>query len=275
MSQELTLQSKLTLRDGNTIPLLGFGTYDIEGREAYEAVTWALEDSAAWYYNEKEVGRAILDFCQKSNVPRSEIFYTTKLRSNDGHQASKAAIEKSLEECGLGYIDLYLIHGPLGGPQARMDSWKAASEAKAEGKIHSVGVSNYGLKHIQEMLDAGVEVPAVNQIDLHPFMTRTTLVDLCLRNGIALEAWAPLVRGYRFKHPGLVRLAGKYSKETAQVLLRYSLQKGFIPLPKSVSKERINSNTQIYDFELTADEMKDLDALDEHLITDWDPSDCP
>ncbi|THH04434.1 hypothetical protein EW145_g5524 [Phellinidium pouzarii] len=263
MSQKFTLQSKMTLRDGNTIPLLGFGTYEIEGREAYNTVTWALEvyilspergnDSAAWYANENEVGNAILDFCKKKQVSRPEIFYTTKLRSNNGLEASKKAIQKSIEVCGLGYIDLYLIHGPLGGHQARMESWKAILEVKANGSLRSVGVSNYGVKHLQEMLDADVALPAVNQIDLHPFMNRTALVDFCHHNNIALEAWGPLARAYKLKHPVL----------------------GFIPLPKSSSKERIISNADIYDFELTDDEMKSLDDLDEYLVTDWDPSDCP
>ncbi|KAI5122554.1 hypothetical protein M0805_005281 [Coniferiporia weirii] len=269
------------LRDGNLIPLLGFGTYEIEGREAYDTVKWALEagyrhiDSAAWYENEKEVGNAILDFCKAHQVPRSEIYYTTKLRSNDGYQASKDAIQKSVDDCALGYIDLYLIHGPLGGPQARMDSWRAALDAKAEGKLRSIGVSNYGVKHIQEILDAGVELPAVNQIDLHPFMVRAALVDFCQRHEIALGAWGPLVRAHKFGHPLLVKIAKKYGKEVPHVLLRYSLQKGFIPLPKTVSKERMISNTDIYDFELTDDEINGLDGLDEYLITDWDPSDCP
>ncbi|KAL5526632.1 hypothetical protein ACEPAF_8356 [Sanghuangporus sanghuang] len=283
MSELLSLQSRLTLRDGNTIPLLGFGTYDseLDGQEAYKPVTWALEagyrhiDSAAWYYNEKEVSEAILDFCKKNNIPRSDIFYTTKLQSNNGYEASKKAIQRSLDACGLGYIDLYLIHGPLGGRQARLDSWKAILEAKVEGKLRSVGVSNFGIKHLQEMIDAGVEIPAVNQIDLHPFMTRMALVEFCRQHNIALEAWGPLVRAYRFKHPVLIQLAQKHGKEVPQVLLRYSLQKGFIPIPKSASKERIISNTKIYDFELSPEEIKGLDGLDEHLITDWDPSECP
>lgn len=244
-------------------------------------MTWALEagyrhiDSAAWYYNEKEVGKAILDFCEARKIPRSDIYFVTKLRSNDGYEASKKAIQKSLDACGLGYIDLYLVHGPLGGTRARMDSWKAILEAKSEGKLRNAGVSNYGIKHLQEMIEADTELPAVNQIDLHPFMTRTKLVEFCRQNNIALEAWGPLARGFRFKHPVLVKLAKKYGKEVPQVLLRYSLQKGFIPLPKSVSKERIISNTLIYDFELTSDEVEELDDLDEYLVTDWDPSDCP
>ncbi|KZT07605.1 Aldo/keto reductase [Laetiporus sulphureus 93-53] len=277
----LDLQSKLKLRDGNEIPIMGFGTYEMDGKEAYSAVKYALEtgyrhvDSAEWYHNEHECGRAILDFCASSGVPRSEIWYTTKLRSNSGYAASKAAIAQSLETSSLGYIDLYLVHSPIGGPQKRAESWKAVLEAKKEGLVRSVGVSNYGVRHLQEMLQARVELPVINQVDLHPFMTRADIVALCQEHGMALEAWAPLVRGLRFKHPSIVSLAKKYHKDPAQVLLRYSLQKGYIPLPKSSKPQRIKSNVNVYDFELTADEIAHLDSLDEELVTDWDPTKCP
>ncbi|KAI0661683.1 Aldo/keto reductase [Cubamyces menziesii] len=277
----LTIDTKLKLRDGNEIPVMGFGTYEMEGKEAYNAVRWALEagyrhiDSAEWYYNEAECGRAIKDFCAATGTPRQDVFFTTKLMSNNGYAAAKASLRKSLKACGLGYIDLYLIHSPIGGPQKRADSWKAAVEAKAEGLVRSIGVSNYGVRHLQEMVDAGVELPAINQIDLHPFMTRTDIVAFCKEHNIALEAWGPLVRGLRFRHPKIVELARKYNKEPAQILLRYSLQKGYIPLPKSSSKARIQSNLQVCDFELTEEEIGELDALDEYLITDWDPTNTP
>ncbi|KAI0749322.1 Aldo/keto reductase [Daedaleopsis nitida] len=277
----LTLDSKLKLRDGNEIPLLGFGTYEMEGQEAYQAVRWALEagyrhiDSAEWYENERECGQAILDFCKETGTPRATIFYTTKLKENKGYAHAKAALEKSLDVCGLGYIDLYLIHSPIGGAESRAANWKALKEAKAEGLVRSIGVSTYGLKHLQEMVAAGGELSVINQIDLHPFMTRTEIVTFCKAHGIALEAWAPLVRGLRFKHPKIVALAQKYSKEPAQVLLRYSLQKGYVAIPKSSSKTRLESNLRLFDFELTDQEMTELDALDEYLVTDWDPTETP
>ncbi|PCH42364.1 aldo-keto reductase [Wolfiporia cocos MD-104 SS10] len=277
----LNPNSKMKLRDGNEIPIMGFGTYEIDGQEAYTAVKTALEagyrhiDSAEWYYNEKQCGRAILDFCAKSGVPRSEVFFTTKLQTNAGYKAAKASIARSLETCGLGYIDLYLIHSPIGGRQKRVESWKAVIEAKSEGKVRSVGVSNYGVRHLQELLDAGVELPVINQVDLHPFMTRADIVAVCKEHDIALEAWAPLVRGYRFTHPSIKSLAQKYLREPAQILLRYSLQKGYIPLPKSENPERIKSNINVYDFELSPDEIAHLDSLDEELVTDWDPTKCP
>ncbi|EPT05606.1 hypothetical protein FOMPIDRAFT_124533 [Fomitopsis schrenkii] len=277
----LTLHSKKKLQDGNEIPMMGFGTYEMDGKEAYDAVKHALEagyrhiDSAEWYYNERECGQAIRDFCAATGVPRSEVFFTTKLQNNAGYSAAKAAIARSSQKSGLGYIDLYLMHSPIGGPQKRAESWKAILEAKKEGVIRSVGVSNFGVRHLQEMVDTNVELPVINQVDLHPFMTRTDIVAMCRKHDIALEAWAPLVRGYRFKHPSIIRLSQKYGKEPAQILLRYSLQKGYIPLPKSALEHRIRSNSDVYDFELTPEEVAHLDRLDERLVTDWDPTDTP
>ncbi|KAJ7116595.1 aldo-keto reductase [Mycena epipterygia] len=277
----LDLQSTLKLHDGNAIPILGFGTYEMAGKQAYDAVTWALEagyrhiDSATWYENENEVGQAILDFCKATGTPRSAIFYTTKLKLNTGYHETLKAIQFSIDECGLGYIDLYLIHGPLGGPKARTECWRAICDAHKEGKMKSIGVSCFGIRHLKEILALGLEVPTINQIDLHPFMTRTDIVNFCHEHKIALEAWAPLVRGLRFDHSSIAALASKYNKEPAQVLLRYCLQKNYVAIPKSVSKTRIKSNTNIFDFELDQQEVLALDGLDEELVTDWDPTDCP
>ncbi|EIN03970.1 aldo-keto reductase [Punctularia strigosozonata HHB-11173 SS5] len=278
---KLTMQSTVKFHDGNEIPVLGFGTYELDGKAAYDAVTWALEagyrhiDSAAWYENEREVGQAIQDFCSSTGTPRSAIFYTTKLKLNNGYANVRKAIDRSLSECGLEYIDLYLIHGPLGGPQMRKESWRACIDAKKEGKLRSIGISTFGVGHMKELLsEPGVEVPVCTQIDLHPFMTRTDVVAFCKEHDIKLEAWAPLVRGLRFDHPSIVSFARKYSKQPAQVLIRWSLQKGFIPIPKSASKHRITSNADVFDFELTEEDMAHLDSLDEYLVTDWDPTNC-
>ncbi|KIM26064.1 hypothetical protein M408DRAFT_330833 [Serendipita vermifera MAFF 305830] len=252
----------------------------MDGEEAFNSVTTALEegyrliDTAAWYGNETECGKAIQAFLKNSSISRSEIYYTTKLRSNQGYAATKKAIKSSLDKCGLGYIDLYLVHSPLGGAQARLDSWEAILDAQKNGKIKSVGVSNYGVAHIQEMVDSGLPLPVINQIDLHPFMSREAIVEICRKHDIVLQAWAPLVRGEKFGDPTVQALAQKYSKTPAQVLLRYSLQKGYIPLPKSVKQERIKANKDIYDFELSQEEMDKLYALDEYLVTDWDVVDA-
>ncbi|KAF9449751.1 Aldo/keto reductase [Macrolepiota fuliginosa MF-IS2] len=277
---ELTFTSTTALRDGNNIPILGFGTYELDGVEAYQSVRWALEagyrliDSAEWYENEKEAGQAILDFCKETNTPRSEIFYTSKLKNNNGYASVKKCIERSVKECGLGYIDLYLMHSPIGGKNARQESWKAICDAQKEGIIRSVGISTFGTTHIQDILDLSAEypTPVAHQIDLHPFMARTEIVEFSRKNGMVLEAWGPLVRGMRFNHHTLRSIATKHGKETAHILLRYSLQKGYVAIPKSARKDRIIANTQIFDFELTTEEIAQLDALDEALVTDWDPT---
>ncbi|KIM39239.1 hypothetical protein M413DRAFT_196118 [Hebeloma cylindrosporum] len=264
------------------MPILGYGTYELEGNEAYRGVLAALEagyrhiDSAAWYENEREVGLAILDFCKTTGIAREAIFYTTKLKLNNGYDNVKNAIKRSLDACRLGYIDLYLIHGPLGGPAARKESWRAICDFQKEsgGLLRSIGISTFGLRHMKDIVESGMPLPVVHQIDLHPFMTRPEIVAYSKEHGMVLEAWAPLVRGYRFDHPALISLAKKHGKDVPRILLRYSLQKGYIPLPKSSSRPRIESNCDIFDFDLDEDEIFNLDRLNEELVTDWDPTDC-
>lgn len=178
--------------------------------------------SAEWYYNEQSVGSAISRFLASPGCPigRSDIFYCSKLQSNNGYQAAKRSIAESVKKCGLGYIDLYLIHSPYGGRSNRLDSWRAIQEAKDQGLIKSIGVSNYAERHIQELLDSNPKYPpTVNQCDLHPFMARLQLVDYCRANNIALECWGPLVRAERFDHPTIKELASKHSATPAQVLM--------------------------------------------------------
>ncbi|KAF5378984.1 hypothetical protein D9757_009115 [Collybiopsis confluens] len=284
MSNNLTLQSRITLRDGFQIPVLGFGTYELDGKDAYNVVTWALEagyrhiDSAEWYENEKECGRAILDFCRSHDVPRSNVFFTTKLKFNHGYEGVTRSIQKSVDKCGLGYIDLYLIHGPIGGKHARLESWRAICDAQKVGQLRSIGISTFGVQHIQQIIDfcgeAGLPLPSVHQIDLHPFQGRNEIVEFSKKHGIVLEAWAPLVRGLRFNHPSIATLSKKYGKDPAHILLRFCLQKGYVAIPKTSSQKRVVSNTNIFDFELEGSEMQHLDGLDEALVTDWDPTDC-
>ncbi|KAF8485739.1 aldo-keto reductase [Russula ochroleuca] len=278
---KLSLRSRYQLSDGNEIPVLGFGTYELAGENAYRAVKWALEagyrhiDSAEWYENERECGRAILDFCAESGVSRTDIFFTTKLKHNAGFDATINAIDRSVELCGLNYIDLYLIHGPWGGPDARRQAWEACVAAQKAGKVKSIGISTFGMRHMQELFDSGPPLPAVHQIDLHPFMTRNEIVEFCRGHGIVLEAWAALARAMRFDHSLIVNLAKKYGKDPAHIFLRYSLQKGFVPLVKSTDHTRIVSNSDVFDFELDSTEIAELDQLNEYLLTDWDPTDCP
>jgi len=272
------MSSRIKLSDGHSIHRLGFGTYETSGRETTQAVTWALEtgyrtiDSAQMYGNEREVGSAIRDYLTKNpSVKRQDIFYTTKLASNNGYNQSLKSLQTSLQRCGLEYIDLILIHSPYEGPQARKESWEALLEAQKRGWTKSIGVSNYGVKHLQEMHKQGHK-PVVNQVDLHPFMTRTDIVDFCQENDIVLEAYAPLTRGYRIKHPPLLAIAKKYERTAAQVLIRWGLQHGFVEIPKSAKKQRIEENARVWDFEINEGDMQALDDMDEYLVTDWDPT---
>lgn len=253
---------------------------EAEGEECYQSVKWALEagyrhvDSAEWYENEEECGRAIRDFLKESGTSRAEIFYTTKLMKNIDYDHALRALKKSLDISGLGYIDLYLIHGPLPTKKARLASWAACQEGVRRGWVRSIGVSNFGNHHLTEIEEAGGPAPCtVNQIDLHPFMRRHALVAHQRSHGVLLEAWGPLARGFRMKHPTILAIAQKHSKTAAQVFLRWGLQMGFSVIPKSVKKERIVENTGCFGWSLDAEDMKALDVLDEHLVTDWDPSD--
>ncbi|GAA5878260.1 hypothetical protein JCM8547_007542 [Rhodosporidiobolus lusitaniae] len=279
-----SITSRVPLNDGNSYPRFGLGVYVTEpGQETYQAVTDALEagyrhiDGAEWYENEADCGRAINDFISRTGTPRSEIFFTTKLHYNktDPEWAVKC-VDESLQTAGLEYIDLYLIHDPTGGPEVRRAMWEGCARAKDQGKVRSIGVSNFGVKHLTDLLATSPKyVPAVNQIDLHPFMTRTELVAFCEAKGIVLEAWAPLVRGERFGHPVVKEVAEKYGKTPAQVLIRYGLDRGFIVIPKSTKKQRIVDNANVFDFKLEKADLDRLTSLDEFLITDWEVSTVP
>ncbi|KAF1928681.1 putative aldo-keto reductase [Didymella exigua CBS 183.55] len=286
-----SLASRTKLANGLSMPTIHLGVYLTSGKETYQAVRWALAsgyrgvDSAQMYHNEKESGKAVLDFLSSDDnvdyLEREDIHFTSKLASNSSYGTARKAIKKSVKECGLGYIDLFLLHSPYGGKKARLESWKAVEDAIDDGEVRIGGVSNYGVKHLQELLDSKPRIaPAVNQIEVHPFNTRTDIASFCQQNNIMVEAYAPLVRALKMKHPKIVSLSKKYSCTpgifaNGQLLVRWSLQHGYVPLPKSVKKERIVENSQIGGFEIEDGDMKMMDGLDEYLVTDWDPTDCP
>ena len=276
----------IRLSDGHQIPQLGFGVYEMSGRECLRCVKDALSagyrsiDSAEWYGNEVETGRAMRDFMESSRgtVVRSDLYYTSKLQSNGTYEHAARAIRKSVEACGLGYIDLYLLHSPYPDKKSRLESWRACEDAQEAGLVRSIGVSNFGVRHLKELMQhegsggtRSRRMPVVNQIDVHPFMTRSAEVDFCREQGIAVEAWGPLVRGERMRDATLLEIARARGKTVAQCLLRWSIQRGFICIPKSVKVDRIRENCKIFDFELSEGEMRRMDGLDEYLVTDWDP----
>ncbi|TKA72945.1 hypothetical protein B0A55_07550 [Friedmanniomyces simplex] len=280
--QSYTLASRITLNNGLSMPRIHLGVYLMNGSEATTAVKHALEagyravDSAQMYHNEKQVGKSISEYLKAHpDIKREDIHYTTKLASNSDYARARRSISQSVKECGLGYIDLFLLHSPYGGKQARLDSWRAVEDAIKDGEVKIGGVSNYGEKHLDELLASNARIkPAVNQIEVHPFNTRSNLTAYCQEKDIVVEAYAPLARALRMKHPSIVSLAKKYGCTSGQLMVRWSLQHGFVPLPKSVRKERIVENSQVGGFEISGEDIKTMDGLDEYLVTDWDPVDA-
>lgn len=254
-----------TLNDGVVIPSVGFGVFMIPvGDETYNAVGTALSlgyrhiDTAAAYFNEADVGRAIRD----SGIPREEIFVTSKLWLQDyGYEPAKKGIETSLKNLGLGYIDLYLIHQPYGDVPG---AWKAMEEAKKEGKIRSIGVSNMTLKIWNSFVPQFDTMPSVNQVECNPLYQQKEIRKLMAEHDVRLEAWYPLGHGDNplLESPVITALAEKYGKNPGQIILRFENQEGFIVLPKSTHEKRIKENIDIFDFKLTDEEMKSMEALD-------------
>ncbi|KAF2709356.1 Aldo/keto reductase [Pleomassaria siparia CBS 279.74] len=268
------------------MPTIHLGVYLTSGQETFQAVKWALQvgyrgiDSAQMYDNEAETGKAILEFLSSDanthSLEREHIHFTSKLASNSAYDTARKSIKRSVKECGLGYIDLFLLHSPYGGKKARLESWRAVEDAINDGEVKIGGVSNYGVKHLQELLDSKPRIPpAVNQIEVHPFNTREAITSYCQEKGIVVEAYAPLVRALRMKHATIVSLSKKYGCSSGQLLVRWSLQHGYVPLPKSVKKERMAENADIGGFSIDEADMAKMDELDEYLVTDWDPTNCP
>jgi diketogulonate reductase-like aldo/keto reductase len=225
-------------------------------------VAWALElgyrsiDTAAAYGNEAGVGRAI----RASGVPREKIFVTTKLWNDDqGYDATRRALDASLKRLGLDYVDLYLIHWP--GRKSK-DSWRAMEELRAEGKARSIGVSNFLPQHLEDLLSIATIVPTVNQIEFHPYLQQPDVLAFCAERNIRVEAWSPLMRGKVVEVPLLKELGAKHGKSPAQVVLRWNLQRGLVTIPKSVRRERLAANADLFDFTLSDDEVQAINRLD-------------
>ncbi len=255
----------ITFNDGNRIPAVGFGVFMIPNNgPTYEAVLAALKagyrhiDSAAAYFNEEDVGRAVRD----SGIPREEIFVTSKLWLQDhGYEQAKKGIARSLRKLNLGYIDLYLVHQPYGDVAG---AWKAMEEAKAEGKIRSIGVSNMTPALWNRFVPQFETKPAVNQVEFNPLFQQKEIRALMNETGTKLEAWYPLGHGDAslLSNPVITQLAEKYGKNAGQIILRFEVQDGVITLPKSTNPERIRTNLDIFDFALTDEEMEKMHALD-------------
>jgi 2,5-diketo-D-gluconate reductase A len=256
----------LRLNNGVEMPQLGFGVFLVPAEEVVDPVRAALDagyrliDTATLYGNEEGVGRAIAD----SGLARDEIFVTTKLWNSDhGYDRTLRAFDHSLKLLGLDVIDLYLIHWPMPARDRYVDTWRALERIYADGRARAIGVSNFTVAHLERVLAEGDVVPAVNQIELHPGLTQDELRAVHAQHGITTEAWSPLGRGQGLlDRPEVLRIAEAHARTPAQVVLRWHLQQGIVVIPKSVHVERIRENADIFGFDLTADEMASVSALD-------------
>ena len=271
MSDNVTPR-RSTLNNGVQIPQVGLGVWQAGGHTK-KAVAAALAagyrhvDTAAVYGNEAPVGAALAE----SGIAREEIFVTTKLWNADhGYDKALKAFEQSAKRLKLEYVDLYLVHWPV--PGLRLETWRAFEQLYADKRVRAIGVSNFMAPHIAELKGNAHVLPAVNQIELTPFLQRTETVALCRELGITLEAYSPLTRGQRLGHPVVTSVAARVGRSPAQVLLRWGIQHDFVVLPKSVTPARIAENAALFDFELDAASMKELDALEENLVTGWNPA---
>ena len=267
--------ASLLLNTGARIPQVGLGVWQSpRGAGTRDAVSAALRlgyrhiDTARIYGNEANVGDAV----RGSGMPRDQIFVTTKLWNDDhGYDPALRAFDASLKRLGLEYVDLYLIHWPVAGK--RGDSWRALERLHEDKRARAIGVSNYLRPHLEELVGYAKTLPAVDQIELHPFLQRSETRAFCADKGIVVEAYSPLTRGKRLGHPVVADVARAAGRSPAQVLLRWGIQHGAVVLPKSTHPERIAENGALFDFELDAQAMKKLDALEEGLATGWDPQD--
>ena len=264
------------LRNGSKIPVVGFGTWEITPNDKAESmVAAALKagyrhiDTAKIYGNEQGVGKAI----RESGIARSDIFVTTKLWNDaQSYDAAMAACYESLNNLGLEYLDLYLIHWPK--TTGRHDAWKAFEELQVNGKVRSIGVSNYTVKHLQELIDQGGEMPAVDQVEFHPFIyqQQKPLLEFCHEHDIVLEAYSPLSRLSDTNSPEINDIAEKYEKSPQQIVLRWCLEQGALPLPRSTSSGHLGDNLELFDFKLSEDDMVILNGISDGKRVTWDPA---
>lgn len=271
---KLSIDSKVELNNGVSIPRLGLGVY--QARSTTRAVLHAFEcgyrhvDTAALYGNEAEVGEAV----RESGVARGDIFVTTKLWNSDhGYDNALRAFDASISRLGLDYVDLYLLHWPVQG--LRGDSWRALEKLYEEKRCRAIGVSNYMIRHLDELLGQCNVPPAVNQVEFSPFLFLQDLLSYCRQHKIQLEAYSPLTKGERLSWPALQTVASRYRKSVAQILIRWSLQHGLVVIPKSSNAERIAENADVFDFEISDEDMAALNAMHEDLHTSWDPTGAP
>ncbi|QNO16007.1 aldo/keto reductase [Alkalicella caledoniensis] len=267
-----SINDSTVLHNGVKMPWLGLGVWKVKDEEEIDlSVKAAIRagyrsiDTAAAYKNEAGVGKAIAE----SGVDREELFITTKVWNADqGYESTLKAFDASLEKLGLDYIDLYLIHWPVADKYK--ETWRALEKLYKDKKVRAIGVSNFHMHHLQDLMADCEVIPMVNQVEFHPLLTQKELRFFCNENGIQMEAWSPLMQG-NLDHPVLAQIGGKYGKTVAQVILRWDLQNGVVTIPKSVKEHRIQENMDIFDFELTEQEMESIESLNENKRFGPDP----
>ncbi|MFH0067046.1 aldo/keto reductase [Peribacillus sp. NPDC056705] len=256
----------ITLHNGVKMPQLGFGVFKVKnGNETVESVKKAIEvgyraiDTAAIYENEEGVGQAI----RECGVPREELFITSKVwNTEQGYETTLQAFDDSLHRLGLEYLDLYLIHWP--GKDKYLETWRALEKLYKDGKVKSIGVSNFHVQHLEKLLANSEVKPVVNQIELHPLLTQVEIRDYCAEHEIKVESWSPLGRGNLLEEPTINHIAKKHGKSSAQVLIRWHLQHDLVVIPKSITPSRIEENAEVFDFSLSLNEMNQIDALNKN-----------
>jgi len=262
----------LLLNDGNRIPQLGFGTYKATEQEGIEALKYAISkgyrliDTASIYNNEVAVGKGII----ASDIDRKELFVTSKVwRENLGYQSTKIEFEKTLDRLELEYLDLYLIHWPANAKnydnwqKTNADTWRAMEELQADGKIRSIGVSNFFQEHLESLFKTAKVIPAINQIEFHPGYWQPEVVDFCKQHNVTVESWSPLARGKVFGNETLIKISKKYHKSVSQICLRWIIQHEVVVIPKSTNQNRMLENMEIFNFELSKSEMNQINSLPE------------
>lgn len=267
------LNDSTVLHNGVKMPWLGLGVYKAqEGNEVINAVKTAIKhgyrsiDTAALYQNEEGVGQAI----RECGIPREELFITTKVWNSDqGYENTLKAFDTSIQKLGLEYIDLYLIHWPVAGKYK--ESWKALEKLYKDGRVRAIGVSNFQIHHLEDLMSEAEIKPMVNQVEYHPSLTQKELQSFCKQEGIQLEAWSPLKKGQLQEDPTIVEIANKYQKTPAQIIIRWDLQNEVVTIPKSVKEHRIIENADVFDFELSPEDMNKIDGLNKNERTGADP----
>ena len=267
------LNATTTLHNGVKMPWLGLGVFKVEeGEEVEKSVETAIKlgyrsiDTAAIYRNEEGVGRAI----KASGVPREELFITTKVWNKaQGYEITLEAFERSMSKLGLDYLDLYLIHWPVKGKY--LDTWRALEKLYKDGKVRAIGVSNFQIHHLQDIFKMAEVKPMVNQVEYHPKLAQVELLSFCKENNVQMQAWSPLMQGHLLENEVIKAIGEKHGKSVAQVILRWDLQNGVVTIPKSVKEHRIKENADIFDFELTIEEMEKINALNEEKRIGPDP----